>query len=145
MKIVTLLSAAFLYSQAPLFSNSAFIINVEDHPRSHISMNAYVSDQLTSVQSIRQLQKEEKKLVKVESRLNKFFQKVNDHQERFGLFSDPVNKWLWFWIFGWSLGLLITLISGATVTTGFLGILWLVGFVGGSIALVIWLLKKFGN
>ncbi len=60
-------------------------------------------------------------------------------------FSDPVNKWMWFWIFGWGAGLVLSILAAATVTSGF-GALWLLSslcWLAGSVSLVIWLVKKF--
>jgi hypothetical protein len=61
---------------------------------------------------------------------------------------DPVEKWMWFWIFGWGAGLVLSILASAvTFGTGFsifwglASLLWLAG----SVCLVIWLLKKFGG
>jgi hypothetical protein len=56
-----------------------------------------------------------------------------------------VDKWFWIWAIAWGAGILITVISGASIASGFLGIFWLSLFIIGSVALVIWLIKKFGK
>ena len=65
-------------------------------------------------------------------------------------FQDPVQKWFWFWIFGWG-GAILFAILGAilSVVLGPLGLL--ISILGsilgvfGTISLIIWLLKKFGG
>ncbi len=62
--------------------------------------------------------------------------------------ADPVEKWMWFWIFGWGAGLLFYIIAAASVlTTGFgiFGLLGLLCTLFGTISLVIWIVKKFGG
>ncbi|MBL7775447.1 MAG: hypothetical protein JNK89_05560 [Saprospiraceae bacterium] len=70
-------------------------------------------------------------------------------------FSDPVNKWMWFWIFGWAAGLVLYILAVAVATGsvysgsfGFAAILatfsWL-AWLFGSVCLIIWLVKKFGG
>jgi len=58
-------------------------------------------------------------------------------------FNDPVDKWMWFWIFAWGLGLAASLLAGI-VGLGFFWFLSSVFFVFGFVALVLWLVKKFG-
>lgn len=71
-------------------------------------------------------------------------------------FSDPVDKWMWFWIFGWGAGLVLYILAVAIASGGiysgtgfgFAAILatfsWL-AWLFGSVALIIWLVKKFGG
>ena len=70
-------------------------------------------------------------------------------------FSDPVDKWMWFWIFGWAAGLLLSILAAAVTTGsiysgsfGFGAILftfaWL-AWLFGSVCLIVWLVKKFGG
>ncbi|MBK8967505.1 MAG: hypothetical protein R3D58_05530 [Saprospiraceae bacterium] len=70
-------------------------------------------------------------------------------------FSDPVDKWMWFWIFGWAAGLLLSILAAAVTTGGiysgsfgfgavlftFAWLAWLFG----SVCLIVWLVKKFGG
>ena len=119
-------------------------INTEDHPESLITMHEYILDHQTTQRELRDLQKEEKRLEKLESRLQKLFAKRSEHHS-LGNIHDPVDKWFWIWGISWGAGILITIISGANIASGFLGILWLSLFIIGSVALVIWLIKKFGN
>jgi len=51
---------------------------------------------------------------KVEKQITK---KIAKMQKRFAKnggtkvdFQDPVNKWMWFWIFGWAAGLLLSIL-----------------------------------
>jgi len=88
---------------------------------------------------------------KVEKQITK---KIAKMQKRFAKnggtkvdFQDPVNKWMWFWIFGWAAGLLLSIIGLAAIGGGF-GVFWLLGslfWLFGTVSLIIWLVKKFGG
>jgi hypothetical protein len=55
---------------------------------------------------------------------------------------------MWFWIFGWAAGLLLSIVGVAAALGGGFGIFWLLGslcWLFGTISLIIWLLKKTGN
>ena len=119
-------------------------INTEDHPESLTTMHEYILDHQVTQHELRALRKEEKRYQKFESRLQKLFAKNADHHS-IGSIHDPVDKWFWVWAIGWGAGILITILSGASIASGFLGILWLSLFIIGSVALVIWLIKKFGK
>ena len=62
-------------------------------------------------------------------------------------FSDPVKKWMWFWIFGWAAGLLLWIISWTVLTSGGIGGFGVLGLLGslawlfGTVCLVVWLVK----
>lgn len=58
-------------------------------------------------------------------------------------FNDPVDKWMWFWLLGWAAGVVLYSF-GWFVAAPF----WYLGYLcmlGGTVCLVIWLLKKSGN
>ena len=83
--------------------------------------------------------KKEFKAEKRMAKLQKFFKKAID-------FKDPVNKWMWFWIFGWGAGIVLSILAVATVTGGGFGAIWLLSslcWLFGSVSLIIWLVKKF--
>jgi len=79
-----------------------------------------------------------KKAAKIEKKLAKRFgngEKVD--------FNDPVDKWMWFWIFGWAAGFLLYSF-GWFVAAPF----WYLGYLcmlAGTVCLIVWLLKKSGN
>lgn len=50
--------------------------------------------------------------------------------------NDPVEKWMWFWLLAWGGGLVLSVLG-----LGWLG--WLL-FVGGTVCLVIWLVRRSG-
>jgi Flp pilus assembly protein TadB len=78
------------------------------------------------------------KLMKKAKRLSQFFGKG----EQIDLKSEP-DKWMWFWIFGWSAAILLSIMSVFTFGAfAYLG--WLCG-VAGTVCLIIWLLKKTGS
>ena len=95
------------------------------------------------------------KLTKKELRQQKRMEKRLKKMQKKGIdFSDPVDKWLWFAIFGWGAGIILYVIAsilfvGALYTTGGFGIGTLLYYLSyaaslfGSIAFVIWLVKKF--
>ena len=91
-----------------------------------------------------------KKADKMEKKLNKLGKKLEKKmakkQAKVGDtdvdFEDPVDKWMWFWIFGWGAGLVLSILSLATLG-GFLGVLGLLAWTFGTVALIIWLVKKF--
>ena len=97
-------------------------------------------------QQERQVAKMEKRMERYEKRLAKRGQSMDDVD-----FSDPVKKWMWFWIFGWAGGLILSVVAGVvavgTLTAGGLGIagiLWLLASLAwlfGTVSLVVWLVK----
>ncbi len=107
---------------------------------------------------------ESKTLTKTEAKaIQKLEKKEARNQKRLGMlqkmmvkkmhknavdFKDPVNKWLWFGIFGWGAGLLLSILSWSVVTAGGFGVLWLLAslaYLFGTVSFVIWLVKKFGD
>lgn len=93
------------------------------------------------------IQKAEKKQVRTQKRIalvqkylaKKMAKKAID-------FKDPVNKWLWFGVFGWGAGLVLWIIA-AGVSSGFglIGVLASLAWLFGTVSFVIWLVKKFGD
>jgi hypothetical protein len=97
----------------------------------------------------------QKKELKKEFKAQKRMAKLEKFLKKAGVdFKDPVNKWMWFWIFGWGIALLVNIIAAVAVTGGAFGAggLWiLLGTIAllaglfGTVSLVIWLVKKFGG
>src|SRR5258705_13141209 len=108
-------------------------------------MNEFVLEKPLTHVELRNLKKEEKHYVLLETKFKKMFSSSSHKHHSIGSISDPVDKWFWIWVFGWGLGILITIIAGASIASGFLGILWFSLFIIGSVALIIWLIKKFGK
>jgi hypothetical protein len=101
--------------------------------------------------------RKQNRMLKKQQRMQKRMERLQRFLEKRGAdvdFSDPVDKWMWFWIFGWGAGILLTIlapilfVSTASVTgLGAAGILWLLAslaYLFGTVSLVIWLVKKFG-
>lgn len=89
----------------------------------------------TSTALIEKQKNDLKKEFKVQKRMAKFeklFKKAGID------FSDPVDKWMWFWIFGWGAGLVLYLLLPNTLWA-LSSLAWLFG----TVSLVIWLVKKF--
>lgn len=120
-------------------------VNTEDHPGGIVSMDDYIADLPVSREKLRDLKKEEKQYTTFERKINKLYHSSHSNRHSINNIHDPVDKWFWVWAIGWGAGILITIISGASIASGFLGILWFSLFIVGSIALVIWLIKKFGK
>jgi hypothetical protein len=120
---------------------------------------AITSSTVTTTEMIANQSKELKKEFNTQKKLSKierFFAK------RAMDFSDPVKKWLWFWVLGWAAALVFYIIAlviaAAAVTTisstgavsggvGAAGIFWLLGALAGlfgTVSLIIWFIKKNG-
>ncbi len=85
--------------------------------------------------------KELKKLEKIEKKLEKRMDKLKKKANGADVdFDDPVDKWMWFWIFGWGAGFVFALLS---LGFGFFGFLSGACMLFGTVALVLWLVKKF--
>ncbi|HZV71761.1 MAG TPA: hypothetical protein VFG10_19570 [Saprospiraceae bacterium] len=125
---------------------SASTVNTEDYPAGMIEMKELIPDHLTTRTELKQLKKNEKHLQRVEKVMNLLhkmsFAKNGKHSS--GLFSDPINRWMWLWLITWGFGILLLVVSAGAVSGAALGIIWLLAFAIGSIALILWLVKKFG-
>lgn len=91
---------------------------------------------------------------KIEKRLEKLMakieKKVAKRKTKAGQsdidFEDDTDKWMWFWIFGWAIGIALTTLAGLAFT-GIVGTLF--GTLGaliitfGTVSLIIWLVKEF--
>ena len=86
--------------------------------------------------------KQAKKLDKFEKRIAKKMEKMKAKSSADVDFNDPVDKWMWFWIFAWGLGLAAFLVASIALS-GFFGFVGSALMVFGFIALVLWLVKKF--
>ncbi len=105
------------------------------------------------------------KQLKKKAKIEKAFEKMGDRIDKINAkrakkgkagvdFSDPVKKWMWFWIFGWAAGLLLSIVAGiiaaGSVTTGNIsglggaGVVWLLAslcWLFGTVSGIIWLIK----
>ena len=87
------------------------------------------------------------KATKKQARLEKRIAKMQKRAAAQDIdFKDDTQKWMWFWIFGWVLALILPIVGlltgglgGAAVLTAIAGLLGLFG----TVSLVIWLIKKF--
>jgi hypothetical protein len=145
MKPLLVIFSILLFQPLDLVRASETYINTEDHPDGAITQEQFILDQHSSRQELRNLQKEENRYQKLENKFKKIYASKQSRHHPINGFSDPVDKWFWIWAIGWGVGILITIISGASIASGFLGILWFSLFIIGSIALIIWLIKKFGK
>lgn len=81
------------------------------------------SSETTGLKTSKKLQRAAKRLERIAAR----------HGEQVD-FSDPVDKWLWFGLFGLGIGIVVALL-------GLGGVGGLIGFLG-VVCLVVWILKK---
>ena len=142
--LLVILSILIFQPFHPLYASEPYI-NTEDHPEGAVTIEEFIIDQPASHHELRNLQQEEKRFQKLENKFKKIFAARQSKHHSINGFSDPTDKWFWIWTIGWGAGILITIFSGASIASGFLGILWFSFFIIGSIALIIWLIKKFGR
>ncbi len=123
------------------------VINTEDHPSALIEMSEMMPDHQLTHKELRKLNQDESKLVRIENHLSHLQKKLTERNARhtLGGISDPVDKWFWIWVISWGLGILLTIIFAGAMAGAALGIIWLLAFGLGSVALVLWLVKKFGS
>lgn len=141
----------FLISVSILLPAMAFaapIVNTEDQPAGIVTMDEMVADKVMTAEELKVLQKEEKKQLRMERRMERLEKFMNSKlgQKLLGGLDDPVDKFFWYWIIGWGVGILLSIIAAATLTGGGFGILWLLAYLAylaGSVALIVWLVKKF--
>jgi hypothetical protein len=137
-----LLSLFSIAMQLPLAASAH--INTEDFSVGKTTRAAFQHNTVFANQSLRSRQHEEKRWSRLEKRLTKINDRLShSNQQRIEGLSDTTDRWFWLWTFGWGTGLLLTLLSGGAITSGFLGIVWMIGFGFGSASLIIWLLKRF--
>lgn len=94
-------------------------------------------------ESIELTDKQAKKMQKLEKRIEKRIKKLEVKADKAEVdFDDPVEKWMWFWIFSWGLGLAALLVA-QIVLDGLFGFIAGALFIFGFVALVLWLVKTF--
>jgi len=79
----------------------------------------------------------EKTSLKTTKRMERMAKKLERIAHRHGAevdFNDPVDKWLWFGLFGLGIGIVVAIL-------GLGGVGGLIGFLG-VVCLVVWILKK---
>jgi hypothetical protein len=134
------LTATTLLARNP--ASTARVINTEDYSPGIVRMDELVPPTPRTAAEMRSLRREERLLLRVEKRLEKIAAKP---PARIRGFSDDTDKWFWLWAIGWGLGILLLIVSGGALSSVFLSILWILGFVGGSAALIVWLIKRHGD
>lgn len=145
LAFVTCLLAVQPASAVMVVNNSDAVVLDEAN-----SAAAVAADKMTK-KELRQ----QKRMLRKQNRMQKRMERLQRFMEKRGVdFSDPVDKWMWFWIFGWGAGLLLTILApilfvstGSLTGLGAAGIIWLLAslaYLFGTVSLVIWLVKKFG-
>jgi len=94
----------------------------------------------TATTASTKVDKQTKKQLKRQERFEKRMAKFQAKMEKKGVdFSDPVDKWLWFAIFGWGAAIVLTILSYAIAIFALLS--WLAWSFGG-VSFIVWLIKK---
>src|SRR5687768_10015647 len=147
MKLKTLLFLVTLAIVLPSMSIAAPAINTEDRVAGLVSMDELTTDKTLTAQEIKILQKAEKQQVRMERRMARIekFMSTKMGQKLLGGLDDPVDKWFWFWIIGWGAAIVFSILAAASSAGGFgiLGALSLLFGLGGTVALIVWLVQKF--
>lgn len=104
------------------------------------------SDNAKQTRKMRVLElRKQKKSAKIAKKVKKIQSKISSKGVDF---KDPVNKWKWFWLFGWGAFIVLIILAGVVGTASFSGFevifnsLGLLSFLFGTASLVIWLIKK---
>ena len=133
------------FSLCLIVANNSFAVVAPSAPLTNAQTE--LNDQAPKKMTKKQL-RQQKKLRKIQKRMKKMQAKGQDVD-----FSDPVDKWMWFWIFGWGAAIVLSIVASAIVVgTAFTGgfgfgallflVAWLAGLFG-TVSLIIWLVKKF--
>ncbi|MEM1218657.1 MAG: hypothetical protein AAGH79_07085 [Bacteroidota bacterium] len=141
-KFLTLLSALVLLVSV---QNASAVVYVQPADAA-VAAEATEMDKATKKEMKRQARLE-KRIAKFEKKLAKKGMTMEDVD-----FSDPVQKWLWFALFGWGAGIVLsilaTILFASLLTTGGFGlgaVFWLLAslcYAFGSISFIVWLIKK---
>jgi len=154
LKNLLLMFGFALLAQGVTFANSN-VINLEDHKEGLISLEDAVSHSALTKslqKESKQLERKQKRTEKKMARFQKFMSSKKG-QKMLGGLDDPVDKFFWYWVIGWGAAIVLSIIAAAvtvgSITGGGFGIgylLFLIGWLAGlagTVALVIWLVKKF--
>ncbi|MEP7268859.1 MAG: hypothetical protein ABI844_14625 [Saprospiraceae bacterium] len=107
-----------------------------------------VESKTLSKAEARSIAKEERKQAKVQKRVAMVQKMMTKNMANKAVdFHDPVNKWLWFAVFGWGASIVLWILAAALITGGYgiIGLLASLAALFGTVAFVIWLVKKFGD
>ena len=156
MKFKTLL---LLFGFAMLFQGVSLansnVINLEDHREGLISLEDAVTKSSATKIQLKEMKKLEKQRKSTEKKMAKFqkFMKSKKGQKMLGGLDDPIDKYFWYWVIGWGAAIVLSILAAAIATggafSGGFGIAWILALIGwlaglaGTVALVIWLIKKF--
>ena len=130
----------------PLSLLSAPPVNSEDFTPGLFMMTEMVPDHTVTKREMRTLKKEEKFQLRVERFLQRMEQRLQAKKSHRGIdnINDPIDKWFWWWAICWGAGILLSIFAGGAIIGAGIGLFWWLLFAAGSVALVVWLVKKFG-
>lgn len=148
-RILALFVAVTLLSSTAFSTNS--VKNLLPGNGKELQISTLTAKTLTKMEA-RAIQKAEKKQVRTQKRVALVQKMLAKNMAKKAVdFKDPVNKWLWYAVFAWGASIVLWILAAALITgTGFLGggILGLLASLValfGTVAFVIWLVKKFGD
>ena len=132
------------------FANTAPAVQNGIEP---VMADEYTNHSSVDASDMKVIKKEKKGLGNIITWIKEKVNKVVKKFAQLGGLSDPVDKWFWYWLMGWGAGLLLSIISVAAVTGSIYGggftIWWILGILSylawlfGTVALIVWLIKKF--
>jgi len=127
-------------------ANKGKTVNIEELIQQTKEAQAKVDVSTLSKKELKKHNKINKKLAKLEKKIEKRKKKGKSID-----FSDPVKKWMWFWILGWAVGLILIIVGVAvaagTLSAGGLGAGGIIAMIGGlamtfgTVSLIVWLIK----
>ena len=140
--LLLIVSLAFL---VPSLSMAAPAVNTEDTRAGIVTMDELNESKVLTTAEIKAMKAGEKKQLRMErrmARLEKFMNTKMGQKLLEGL-NDPVDRFFWYWIIAWGIGLILILLAAGTSGFGVIGVLATLAWLAGSVSLIVWLVKKF--
>ena len=148
MKQVQLLSllVMLLFCQTSFAVKSGKVVTPTNETTETTVSEATINDMLVVKET------DSPKVAKKKAKMQKRLEKLNKKMEKWeakGQKGDDEQKWMRFWLIGWGLGLILTILAPIVGVGGGLGagaILLTLGGIAwlfGTISLIIWIIKKF--
>ena len=146
MKFTTFILLCFLILLFPEQVKGTPIVNTEDFTEGIVSMHELSVKATLNKKALKSQGRENRQRLRNEKLFDKLQKVMHSKMQKksLGSIHDSTDKWFWIWSISWGVGILLTIIAGGAVAGTFISILWLVAFVVGAGALIMWLIKKFG-
>ncbi len=127
------------------------VVNLEDHKEGIVSLEKADANKALTKADMKAAKKLEKKQLRMDRKMAKMekFLSSKKGQKMLGGLDDPVDKFFWYWVIAWGAGIVLSILVPAIFLSGGLGgatallLLSTLVWLAGTVALVIWLVKKF--